>query len=66
MEPLVSANWKKASTCADSQCVEVSDALNGEILVRDSKDPEGGVLAFTREEWTQFLAGARKGDFDLP
>jgi hypothetical protein len=55
--------WKKAIASASSNCVEVAD--NGEsIYVRDSKDPVGPVLAFTRPEWEAFLTGVRAGDFD--
>ncbi len=44
-------------------CVEVAVAAGG-ILVRDSKDPAGPVLAFTGGEWDAFLAGVRDGEFD--
>ncbi len=42
------ATWRKsAKTQANGQCVEV--ARMGEIIgVRDSKDPSGPILAFTR------------------
>jgi hypothetical protein len=33
--------------------------------VRDSKDPTGPILRFTREEWAAFLGGAKEGEFDL-
>jgi hypothetical protein len=32
--------------------------------VRDSKDPDGNVLIYSREEWTAFLAAAKAGEFD--
>ena len=32
--------------------------------MRDSKDPDGPVLAFTRAEWETFLGGAKTGEFD--
>lgn len=40
-------------------------AAAGEPLrfLRDSKDPEGPVLAFTPGEWDAFLAGVRNGEF---
>jgi hypothetical protein len=37
-----------------------------QVQVRDSKDPDGPVLAFTRREWEAFLAGCKDGEFDLP
>jgi hypothetical protein len=47
-----------------STCVEVA-YLAGLVLVRDSKDASGPVLAFTRREWSQFVAGVKRGEFDL-
>ena len=34
------------------------------ILIRDSKDPSGPVLAFNEAEWTAFIAGVKDGEFD--
>ena len=34
-------------------------------LMRDSKDPDGPVLAFTAAEWEAFVAGVKDGEFDL-
>ena len=34
------------------------------ILMRDSKDPDGPVLAFTEDEWRAFIAGVKDGEFD--
>jgi hypothetical protein len=45
-------------------CVEVA-TIATLVLVRDSKDPDGPVLAFTRIEWTEFLTGVRRGEFDF-
>ena len=49
---------------ANGNCLEVASLPDGEIGVRDSKDPDGAVLRFTRDEWHAFLGGARKGEFD--
>jgi hypothetical protein len=35
-------------------------------LMRDSKNPDGPVLAFTPEEWEAFTLGVKDGEFDLP
>jgi hypothetical protein len=35
-------------------------------LMRDTKDPDGPVLAFTAAEWEAFVAGVKDGEFDLP
>ncbi len=36
----------------------------GEVLVRDSKKPDGPMLSYTAEEWRAFVDGVRNGDFD--
>ena len=63
----VEARWVKSSaSAANGNCVEVGifGFVDG-VMVRDSKDPDGPVLSFTREEWDAFLAGVRGGEFDL-
>jgi hypothetical protein len=34
------------------------------VAMRDGKDPEGGILVFSRDDWSAFVAGLRAGDFD--
>jgi hypothetical protein len=56
------AEFRRA--CDDGgSCVEV--ALLELIGVRDSKDPDGPVLLFTRTEWIQFVTGVKAGLFDF-
>lgn len=44
-------------------CVEV--AKKGDFIgVRDSKNPSGPVLAYTKEEWRVFIEGVKNGEFD--
>jgi hypothetical protein len=48
--------WRKSSYSdgtEDGNCVEVS--LAHDALVRDSKNPSGGVLTFTSAAWKNFL-----------
>ena len=48
--------WRKSSYSGgteDGDCVEVS--LSSDALVRDSKNPSGGVLTFTSDAWKNFL-----------
>jgi hypothetical protein len=48
--------WRKSSYSGgteDSDCVEVS--LTSDALVRDSKNPSGGVLTFTSAAWKNFI-----------
>ncbi|MFI0355357.1 DUF397 domain-containing protein [Actinomadura sp. 9N407] len=35
------------------------------VAVRDSKEPEGGRLAFTRREWGAFAEQVKNGAYDL-
>lgn len=54
---LTKAQWRKSSRSAGGEgaaCVEVA-FIDGEIAVRDSKNPDTGVLAFPAESWRQFL-----------
>ena len=60
------AVWRRASKCDNSggNCVEVATNLPGAVFLRDSKNPDGPVLAFDRGEFDTFLNGARAGEFD--
>lgn len=56
--------WRKSSfSQGQGACVELADLGDG-VAVRDSKDPGGPVLRFTRAELAAFLAGAKAGEFD--
>jgi hypothetical protein len=58
-------NWVKSSlSFSNGNCVEVAGLPSGGIGVRNSRDPEGGMLRFTPDEWRAFLGGARNGEFD--
>jgi hypothetical protein len=51
------AVWRKASrsTGNGGDCVEVA-ALPDGVLVRDSRDPYGPILAVSPAAWRQFLS----------
>ena len=55
-------NWRKSSYSggASGNCAEVA-TVPGTVLVRDSKDPHGPVLAVGRDAWAAF-ASAVKAD----
>ena len=58
------ATWAKSSfSFSNGNCVEVAALPGGSVAVRDSQDPAGPVLRFTRDGWDTFLAGARRGKF---
>ncbi|MFE2725665.1 DUF397 domain-containing protein [Kitasatospora sp. NPDC059327] len=57
-------DWFKSSYSSNGgQCVEVSSSMPGTVPVRDSKDPEGSVLAFPAEAWQSFVRAVRSGEF---
>lgn len=56
--------WKSARSGAWGNCVEVAALPAGEVAVRNSRDPFGPALIFTRAEMTAFLAGVKDGEFD--
>ena len=58
------APWVKSSfSFANGNCVEVAELPGNSVGIRDSRDPGGPVLRFTRAEWAAFLgrAGRRSG-----
>ncbi|MGH8878215.1 MAG: DUF397 domain-containing protein [Stackebrandtia sp.] len=62
---LSSATWRKSSRSnGERECVEVADLNGGHRAVRDSKDPAGPALLFSRTEWAAFTTGVRAGEFD--
>lgn len=64
--PVVVVVWRKSSRSgASGACVEVGPT-GDDVLVRDSKNPDGPRLAFTRRAWATFVAGAVAGEFDRP
>ena len=70
---LSDAAWRKSSYSGGNggQCVEVA-TVNGResdpagvCAVRDSKNPEGSVLAFSPGRWRLFTADVKVGRFGL-
>ena len=60
---LTGAKWFKSSKSANNgQCVEVA-FVDGQVAVRDSKDPAGPALMFTVPEWNAFVGGVAAGEF---
>ena len=61
--PEFSPQWRKARASGLGGCIELA-RHGAEILLRDSKHPNGPVLRYTRHELAAFLDGAKKGEFD--
>ncbi|MEU5087522.1 DUF397 domain-containing protein [Streptomyces sp. NPDC021356] len=47
----------------DPRCVQVATNVPGTVIVRNSVT--GASVEFTADEWTDFLAGAKLGEFDV-
>jgi hypothetical protein len=49
------SDWRKSSfSVSDGECLEVRRALQM-IEIRDSEDPDGARLSFTKYQWRTFL-----------
>jgi hypothetical protein len=63
----VEVAWVKSSYSNGSgggSCVEVGE-LEAQRAVRDSKDPAGPMHVFDSASWSAFVAGVKRGEFDL-
>ena len=61
-----STEWLKSSfSLGSGECVELAVLPDGFIGMRDSKNPDGSVLRFTRGEFDAFIRGARSGEFEI-
>lgn len=57
--------WRKSTASSpQGNCVEVAALTSGEVAMRNSRQPEGPALVYTRAEIAAFLAGVRNGEFD--
>jgi hypothetical protein len=56
------AQWRKStrSSTNGGACVEVADNLAGVVLIRDTKDRDGGTLAFGPVGWQVFVNLAKQ------
>lgn len=61
--------WRTSSYSSGqgTDCVEVAALeADGRVGTRDSKDPLGPVLLFSRSEWGSFVDTVKNGSLDLP
>ncbi|MEU8023376.1 DUF397 domain-containing protein [Micromonospora haikouensis] len=56
------ARWRKSTRSGNNggACVEVADNLPGVVFVRDTKDRDGGTLAFAPAAWAGFVSLAKR------
>jgi len=55
MEDNIESRWRTSSYTGNGggNCVEVADAASA-VMVRDTKDRDGGTLAFSADVWEAF------------
>lgn len=56
--------WKTSSRCSLGGCVRIKFFPSGHVHVGDTKHPDT-VLVFDRAEWVAFVAGVKRGEFDV-
>jgi Domain of unknown function (DUF397) len=59
--------WRKSSYSGSNggNCVEVALLSGDRRAVRDSKDPGGPNLRFSRDEWRAFTTSIKRGELGL-
>lgn len=66
MLDLPASTWRKSSySSGGGNCVEVAVLADGRVAVRDSKDPDGGMLLFTTAAMTAWTSGIKDDAFSL-
>jgi hypothetical protein len=64
-DELGGVTWRKSRASNPSgDCIEVAALASGAVAVRNSRDPHGPALVYTRAEIAAFLRGAKDGEFD--
>lgn len=54
------AEWRKSSYSGNTgNCAEVA-ITESVVGIRDSKDPQGPVLVFTREQWAELVQRVKR------
>jgi hypothetical protein len=58
------STWLTSSYCASNNCVEVSLSADA-VGMRDSKNRTQPALVYNMDQWRDFVAGVRDGEFDV-
>jgi predicted secreted Zn-dependent protease len=56
-------DWRVSKACESGACIMVASQGDA-VLFGNTNHPDGPTLAYTKAEWKEFLAGAKRGDFD--
>ena len=62
--PFAAEGYKLSSLTHKCCCVAVKMCDDVTVKVRDTKNPNGPALSFNNEEWTAFIGGVKKGEFE--
>jgi hypothetical protein len=58
--------WQKPwSGSNGGQCLEAKQLSDGRVALRQSRDPDGPALIYTRDEMAAFVTGAKAGLADF-
>lgn len=59
---MLTPQWRKSTRSGGNggSCVEVADNLPSVVLVRDTKDRDGGTLHIAPTAWKTFIAYAKQ------
>lgn len=55
-------DWRVSRTCDSGACVMV--ARDGEKVIFGNTTESGSTIIYTANEWREFIAGVKLGDFD--
>ncbi len=59
--------WRKSSYSGPhGNCVELAPLSSDQVLIRNSRYPDGPVLTCTRAEFAALIQGIKDGGFDGP
>ncbi|MFI6512550.1 DUF397 domain-containing protein [Streptosporangium sp. NPDC050855] len=57
--------WRKSHFSNPSgNCVELAELPDGRVAMRNSRDPEGPALVYSRRETDAFVRAVKGGEFD--
>jgi hypothetical protein len=57
-------DWRRSSRAGAQDAVELARLPDGGVAVRNSADPDGPALIYTKAEIEALIGGAADGDFD--
>lgn len=59
-------NWKRSSYCEGGHCLEVKEAGENLLAIRNSGIWSDQHILARSDEWDAFIAGIKAGEFDPP